>query len=169
MSVCFTTHFCVLSIDQVFIFYDAYKIVYTRFFFAVWYCRTRVLDCFLSIFAYMDISKASAFLGKRVFILVDRPMGSLHPRYGYVYPVNYGFVPDTVSPDGEELDAYVLGVCVPRETFEGVCIAYIHRMDDDDDKLIVVPDGASLTDAEIRNATDFQEKYFSSSVVRADV
>jgi inorganic pyrophosphatase len=80
--------------------------------------------------------------------------------------LNYGFIPGTISPDGEELDAYVIGVDVPIQTFTGKCIAVIHRTNDDDDKLVVVPDGVELSDDEIRKATDFQEQYFKSEIIR---
>ena len=50
------------------------------------------------------------YLGKEVLVKIDRQMGSAHPKHGFIYPVNYGFIPNTVSGDGEELDAYVLGV-----------------------------------------------------------
>ena len=48
------------------------------------------------------------YLGKEVDVKMDRPMGSKHPKWGFVYPVNYGYIPNTISGDGEELDAYVL-------------------------------------------------------------
>ncbi len=112
-------------------------------------------------------TEAQQFLGKTVTVTMDRPLGSLHPKHGYVYPVNYGFVPETTSPDGEELDAYVLGVDIPLKEFTGRCIAFIHRLNDDDDKLIVVPEGTILSDDEIRQATHFQEQYFISEIVRA--
>lgn len=78
-------------------------------------------------------SDARGYLGKMVTIQMDRPQGSRHPKHGYVYPVNYGFVPGTLAPDGAELDAYVLGIGEPREEFTGECIAVIHRTNDDDD------------------------------------
>ena len=77
------------------------------------------------------------YIGKKVTVTVDRKMGSKHPKWGYIYPNNYGYIPNTVSGDGEELDAYILGVFEPVESFEGVCIAVLHRLTDDDDKLIV--------------------------------
>ena len=79
------------------------------------------------------------YLGKELNIVIDRELGSKHPEYGFIYPMNYGYVPDTVSGDGEELDCYLLGVFEPVKTFKGKCIAIIHRVDDDDDKLIIVP------------------------------
>ena len=86
---------------------------------------------------------------------IDRPLGSKHPRHGSAYPLNYGFVLGIFSPDGAEMDAYVLGVSVPLAALTGECIAVIHRTNDDDDKLIVVPAGLSSTDDEIRSATLF--------------
>ena len=61
------------------------------------------------------------FLGKTVKVRVDRPIGSKHESFDIHYPVNYGYLPDTVAPDGEELDAYALGVSVPTEEFTGRC------------------------------------------------
>lgn len=112
---------------------------------------------------------AARFLGVELKVLIDRPLGSCHPEHGFMYPVNYGYLPGEIAPDGEPLDAYVLGVAEPVAAFHGECIAAIHRLDDDDDKLIVVPAGQSLTDDEIRVATHFQEQYFQSVILRPGV
>lgn len=80
------------------------------------------------------------YLNQNVRVKVDRPLGSKHAKHGFIYPVNYGFVPDTISGDGEELDCYVLGVFEPLNEFTGKCIAIIHRINDNDDKLIIVPE-----------------------------
>ena len=48
------------------------------------------------------------YIGKIVDLVIDRTFGSKHPKHGFIYPVNYGYVPGTVSGDGEELDAYLL-------------------------------------------------------------
>ncbi len=112
------------------------------------------------------MSLATDYIGQKVFIKIDRPMHSKHPKHGFVYPVNYGFVPNTVSGDNEELDAYVLGVDEPLETFSGVCVAVIHRTDDDDDKLIVVKEGTDISDEEIEKQTAFQEQWFKHILLR---
>ena len=109
---------------------------------------------------------ARAFLGRQVTVRIDRPLGSRHPEHGFRYAVNYGFVPGVIAPDGEELDAYVLGVDEPLQAFTGRCIAVVHRLDDDDDKLVVVPQGVDLSDAEIRAQTRFQERFFDACIVR---
>lgn len=53
-------------------------------------------------------------IGKIVKVTVDRPMGSYHPNHRYIYyPVNYGYIKGIMSPNGEEQDAYILGVDHP--------------------------------------------------------
>lgn len=106
------------------------------------------------------------YLNKEVTVEMDRPLGSKHPKHGFIYPVNYGFIPGTVSGDGEELDAYVLGEHKPLETFTGKVVAIIHRTNDNDDKLVVMADGRNYTDEQIRALTEFQEQYFESVIYR---
>ncbi len=113
-----------------------------------------------------SLALASAFLGKRVQVIVDRPLGSRHPKHGFLYEANYGYIPTTEAPDGKELDAYFLGVSVPLGTADGICIAVVHRLNDDDDKLIVVPEGVHMTDDEIERQVRFQERWFEHSILR---
>ena len=41
--------------------------------------------------------------GEIVTVIVDRPMGTFHPNHpDLYYPVNYGYIPGTMAPDGEE-------------------------------------------------------------------
>lgn len=110
--------------------------------------------------------KTTDYIGKIVRVVIDRPLGSKHPKYDYKYPLNYGYVPNTKSGDGEELDAYVLSVFEPLNEYTGQCIAVIHRTDDDDDKLIVVPEGIGLKDTEIEKAVAFQEKWFKHILIK---
>ena len=84
----------------------------------------------------ISFSLAKPYLGKEVEVIIDRPLGSKHPKHDFVYQVNYGYIPNTKAPDGGELDAYVLGVERPIESFTGKCVAIIHRLNDDDDKLL---------------------------------
>ena len=115
----------------------------------------------------MDLAKS--FLGKIVNVEIDRALGTKHPKHGFIYTVNYGFVPNTISGDGEELDCYVLGVYEPLETFTGKCIAYIHRTNDDDDKLIIVPENTNFSNEQIRALTAFQERFFESEIIRTSL
>ena len=104
----------------------------------------------------------TTFIGKEVSVVMDRPMGSKHPKWGFIYPVNYGYIPGTVSGDGEELDAYVLGVFNPTETFTGVVKAIICRLDDNEDKLVVMPKDKDYSVEQIYALTEFQEENFKS-------
>ena len=106
------------------------------------------------------------YIGKTLKVEIDRPFGSKHPKHGFIYPVNYGFIPNTVSGDGEELDAYLLGVFEPVKEFDGECIAIVHRTNDDDDKLVVVPKGVNYSDDQIDALTEFQERYFEHIIIR---
>ena len=112
------------------------------------------------------MSNAKDFLGKVVEVHMDRPLGTKHPKHGFIYPVNYGYIPNTISADGEELDAYVLGVFEPVSTFTGKVIAIVHRTNDDDDKLVVVPEGKEYSDDAIKALTEFQERFFESVIIR---
>lgn len=105
------------------------------------------------------------YLGKILNVKIDRPFGSKHPKHGFIYPVNYGYVPNTVSGDGEELDCYVLGIFEPIEKFEGKCIAIIKRTNDDDDKLIVVPEGKEYSNDAIEALVEFQERFFEHVLI----
>ena len=106
------------------------------------------------------------YLGKTLSIQIDRPLGSKHPKWDFIYEVNYGFVPDTLSGDGEELDAYILGINEPLEHFTGTCIAILQRKHEDDDKLIITPDGLDFSDETIKKLIHFQEQFFESEIIR---
>ena len=69
-------------------------------------------------------------IGKTVTVTVDRPLGSVHPRHGDIrYPINYGYIAGVPTPDGEDQDAYILGVDRAIASFTGKVIAVIHRYD----------------------------------------
>lgn len=114
----------------------------------------------------MEITNSTDFLNKEVIIKIDRKLGNLHPKHGFMYMLNYGYIPDTKSPDGEELDAYLLGVFEPVESYEGKVIAIIKRTNDQDDKLIVVPKDKEYTNEQIEALTEFQERFFEHIIIR---
>lgn len=113
-----------------------------------------------------SLQMAREYLGRNVSVMIDRPLGSEHPKHAFLYHANYGHVPNTKAPDGEELDAYYLGIDKPLKEASGICVAVVHRLNDDDDKLIVVPQGTNMTDEQILSAIHFQEQWFDVEVVR---
>ncbi len=111
--------------------------------------------------------KNTNFLNQTIYVKIDRPIGSSHPKYpDHIYLVNYGYVPNTISGDGEELDCYILGEYKPLTEYTGKCIAIIHRLNDNDDKLVIAPENKNYSDDEIKLLTDFQEKFYQIEIIR---
>lgn len=113
-----------------------------------------------------SLTLAKIFLNQIVDVSIDKPMGCIYSKFKTLFEVNYGFIPKTLAPDGKELDAYVLKVDKPLEKFSGRVVAIIHRLNDDDDKLIVIPDNETITDEEINKLTNFQEQFFKHEIIR---
>ena len=113
-----------------------------------------------------SLKLAKQYLGRKLTVTIDRKLGSKHPEWGFEYLVNYGYLEGVIAPDGEGLDAYLLKVDVPVEFYEGVVVAIVHRLDDDDDKLVVVPEGEDISDEEIERMVEFQEKWFEHQILR---
>ena len=104
-------------------------------------------------------------IGSIVKVIVDRPLGSFHPKHKDIYySVNYGYIPGRVAPDGEEQDAYILGVHEPVDEFVGKVIAIIRRLDDVEDKWVVAPENTSFTKEDIMAQVAFQEQYFHTEI-----
>ncbi len=104
-------------------------------------------------------------LGRKVTVKVDRPMGSYHPNHkDMYYPINYGYVEGIMAPDGEEQDAYLIGIDQPVEEFKGIIIAIIHRVDDVEDKWVVAPERMNFSVEQIERLVHFQEQYFKIEI-----
>ena len=105
-------------------------------------------------------------LGKTVKVIIDRPLGTCHPKHkDLYYPINYGYIEDIIAPDGEEQDAYILGVNEPVSEFEGKIIAIIKRLDDVEEKWVIAPENMTFTKDEIMSQVKFQEKYFKTEII----
>lgn len=108
----------------------------------------------------------NSVIGRTVTVTVDRPLGSYHQEHeDMYYPINYGYVEGIMAPDGEEQDAYILGVDEAVEKFTGTVIAVVHRNDDVEEKWVVVPEGMTFTKEEIMKQIYFQEQYFDSKIM----
>ena len=104
-------------------------------------------------------------IGATVTVTVDRPLGSYHPEHkDMYYPVNYGYIKGITAPDGEEQDAYILGVDKPVSEFTGQVIAIVHRYNNVEEKWVVAPEGKVFSAEEIKEQIAFQEQYFQSEV-----
>ena len=104
-------------------------------------------------------------IGSIVKVMIDRPLGTYHPKHNDIYySVNYGYIPGVMAPDGEEQDAYILGVNHPVKEFVGKVVAIIHRFDDVEEKWVVAPENSSYTKDEIMKQVAFQEQYFRTEI-----
>lgn len=105
------------------------------------------------------------YLGKRVNLIIDRPLSSKHPKYNFIYPLNYGYIPNTISGDNEEIDAYVIGEFNPLEKYEGHVLAIIKRKNDVEDKLVVCKNLNKYNKDQIKALVEFQERFFESTIL----
>ena len=71
----------------------------------------------------------------------------------------------SLSEDGEEIDAYILGIFYPIDEFKGICKAIICRYDDNENKLIVVPKNKNYTIEQIDALLEFQERFFQHKII----
>ncbi len=65
---------------------------------------------------------------------LDRPYGSAHPRFPDIrYPIDYGYLPDTLGSDGEEVDLFVGSA---RNGLVALILTHDYRRGDRECKLI---------------------------------
>ena len=112
-----------------------------------------------------DIEKYKYYLDKEVSVKVDRKLGEKHPNFDFIYPVNYGYIPNTLSEDDEEIDAYILGVFSPINEFIGICKAIVCRYDDNENKLIIVPSDKNYLIEQMEALLEFQERFFKHKII----
>lgn len=102
----------------------------------------------------------TTMIGKTVTVTVDRPLGSKHPKFDMIYPINYGYVEGIIGGDGEEQDTYIVGIHEPLTTFTGMIIAIVERYDDCETKWVVASENLSYTVEELEMILSFQEQWF---------
>jgi inorganic pyrophosphatase len=97
-----------------------------------------------------------------------RALDRVMPRVLGGYPVNYGFVPQTVSYDGDPFDALVLGPAIAGGTVvKGAIVGLMHMEDEKglDSKVVLSPSGTdgrpryALTDADRARIGSYFERY----------
>jgi inorganic pyrophosphatase len=117
------------------------------------------------LYGNIRIEEIDTLIGETVKVTVDRPLGSYHPEHkDMYYPINYGFVEGIMAPDGEEQDAYIIGVETPVKEFVGKVIAVIHRKDDVEEKWVVASEGSVFTREQIWEKVLFTEQYYDSEI-----
>lgn len=98
----------------------------------------------------------------------ERAIDRVIPGHVGAYPVNYGFVPQTVSYDGDPFDVLVLGPPVSGGTVvRGIIVGLMYMIDgkDVDSKVVLSPAGADgrpayeLTASDRQRIADFFNRY----------
>lgn len=125
------------------------------------------LDYFPAAVTQSDIPDYRSIIGKTVTGIIDRPIGSPHPRFPKtIYPVNYGYVEEIFAGDGKEQDIYLFGTDTPVTRFKGKVIAVYHRFNDSEDKWIVSLNDDPIPDEKILGDIFFQEQYYYGKLYR---
>ena len=107
-----------------------------------------------------------ALIGKKVQVLMDRPIGTEHPKHpGIIYSINYGYIDGLLGGDGEEQDVYILDTDAPLKECEATIIAVVHRYDDNECKWVASIIGAKHTKQDIASAIHFQEQFHDSEII----
>ena len=108
----------------------------------------------------MDIDILKGLIGKEIDVTIDRPIGTTHPKYkDMIYLVNYGYIDGFYGGDNE-----YQGEDKPLSNYRGKVIAIVHRLNDNEDKLVVHNYGC-LSSNEIEEAINFQEKHFKHEII----
>ena len=111
----------------------------------------------------MDIFKYP--LLNQVFdVTMDRPLGTKHPKFDMIYPINYGYVNGIMGGDGQEQDVYLLEVDKPVLSYRGKVVAIVHRLNDIEDKWVMIPENETISLDKIKESIAFQEQYFKSII-----
>lgn len=113
----------------------------------------------------MEYLLGREYIGKTVTVIIDRPYGSFHPHHpDVIYPLNYGYVNELVSADGEFQDAYVYGLQEPAETFTGIVSGIIYHKDGPS-RFIVTRPGEMIDHDEVIEAVAFEEQYYDTRFI----
>ena len=95
-------------------------------------------------------------------IMIDRPKGSVHPKYAtFVYRVDYGYLKDTASMDGQGIDVWVGSD--PAQRIDAVmCIVDLMKRDSEIKLLI----GCTEEEKRLVYETHNESQYMKGILIR---
>lgn len=109
----------------------------------------------------MEYLLGKKILGKKVHVIIDHPLGSLHPFIpDQIYPINTGYI----EYADNLIETYVIGTNEPVETFDGFVRAVIYRHNDSA-RIVACPAALQLTKKQVIDAVAFQEQYYDTRIV----
>lgn len=97
-------------------------------------------------------------------IVIDRPKGSVHPKYpDFIYRVDYGYLKNTSSMDGQGIDVWV-GTDKEKRIDAVMCIVDLMKRDSEIKILI----GCTEEEKEIVFQTHNETVYMKGILIRRD-
>ena len=104
-----------------------------------------------------DFWKAVDTLVSSGKIIIDRPKGSVHPKFPDVkYEVDYGYIENTSSMDGGGIDVW-LGSLVNKQVNAIICTVDLMKKDSEIKLLIGCTEEEMNTVYEFHNNTEFMK------------
>lgn len=117
-------------------------------------------------FASMEYLCGRSYLGKNVTVIVDRPYGSLDLRSDGEMTCNCGYVQQPVTmEDNDDIEARIVGIYEPRESFTGTVIGIIYHKEDSHMHLIVAPPAWTINRNEIITQIGMVEQYYHTRMI----
>lgn len=114
----------------------------------------------------MEYLCGKALLGKTVNVIIEQKYGTLDQRSDGEMTVNCGFVSQPASiVDRELIDAYVVGVYQPCDTFTGTVIGLVCHEEDDRMHVLVAPLAVNVKKEDIIEQIGCVEQYYRSRLV----
>ena len=90
-------------------------------------------------------------------IVIDRPKGSLHPRFSNIkYEVDYGYIENTVSMDGDGIDVW-LGTLADKKVNAIICTVDLMKKDSEIKLLIGCTEEEINTVYKFHNDSEFMK------------
>ncbi|MFT4006201.1 MAG: inorganic pyrophosphatase [Lacrimispora sp.] len=90
-------------------------------------------------------------------IVIDRPKGSVHPRYpGFLYKVDYGYLKDTSSMDGGGIDIWK-GTALEQKADAIICIVDLLKRDSEIKILIGCTEEENKVIYKTHNETEYMK------------
>lgn len=117
-------------------------------------------------FASMEYLCGRSYLGKSVTVIVDRPYGSLDLRSDGEMTCNCGYVQQQITmEDCDDIEARIVGIYEPCETFTGTVIGIIYHKEDSHLHLIVAPPAWTINKEEIITQVGMVEQYYHTRMI----
>ena len=114
-------------------------------------------DCYMFQTYNEEFWKVIDTLAASGKLIIDRPKGSLHPRFSHIkYAVDYGYLENTASMDGNGIDVW-LGSLADKQVNAIICTVDLMKKDSEIKLLIGCTEEEMNTVYEFHNDSEFMK------------